>query len=413
MSENTEQTPPSEPELDQEVEAALEGKSVFEIAGEAAPTGLEGDESNERMRVGTIVDVGKEDVIVEFGPREQGVVPLSHFAHRPSRGTSMRFWVERFDAESELFILALKKEVQKASSWDDLSMGMVVNAKVVGHNKGGLDLECSGLRAFMPFSQISLERIDDPAPLVGETWACEVIELNPEKKRLVLSRRVVLEREREESRRKKLEDIGSGDVVTGTVSRLESFGAFVDIGGGVEGLVHISNLALSRVERVEDVVKIGDVVRAKVLEIKDGGKRIGLGIKQLQPDPWDTAEAKYAVDSQVTGKVTRVAPFGAFVEVEPGLEGLVHISQLSDDRVTRVDKVVQPGATVTVRVLAVNRPEKRLSLSMRSGSGSTISASSEEADDDTVRRYRSTSDRGSASQSLGALLREAMDGKRK
>ncbi|MEQ8764010.1 MAG: S1 RNA-binding domain-containing protein [Planctomycetota bacterium] len=393
-------------DIDKEVEAALGEQSVFDLAG-ATEGEIEGaDPSDERARVGRIVDIGKEDVIVEFGPREQGIVPLAHFSQRPNKGVLMRFIVERFDDENDLYVLSLKKQVQK-STWDELEVGQVINATVVGHNKGGLELTACNQRAFMPFSQIALERVDDPTPLLNQTFPCEVVELDKPKKRLVLSRRIVLERERGEALKKSVETLQAGSVLKGKVTRIEDFGAFVDVVNGIEGLVHISNLSLSRVEKVDEVVKVGDIVEVKVLKIEKGGKRISLGMKQLAPDPWEGLGQKYSPEQAYKGKVTRTADFGAFVELEPGIEGLVHISQLSDQRVSSTTSVVQSGQEVTVRVLSIDPDKRRISLTMRTDAGEQAAAS-DEADRDTVREYKNPS-RGKASQSLGDLLRRAMD----
>ncbi len=395
-------------EIDREVEEALSGQSVLDIAkNEGLGSEIEGaDPDDERARVGRIVDAGKADVIVEFGPREQGIVPASHFAQPPSVGVLMRFIVERFDEENGLYVLSLKKQVQK-SSWDELEVGQVIKATVVGHNKGGLELTACNQRAFMPFSQIALERVDDPAPFLNQTFACEVVELDKPKKRLVLSRRIVLERDRTETMKKSVDTLQTGSVIKGKVTRIESFGAFVDVVNGVEGLVHISNLSLSRVEKVEEVVKVGDVIDVKVLKIEKGGKRISLGVKQLAPDPWTSVAERFTPEQAYKGKVTRTADFGAFVELEPGIEGLVHISQLSDQRVNSAASVVQPGQEVTVRVLNIDPEKRRISLTMRTDAGEQRAAS-DEADRDTVREYKNPA-RGQASQSLGDLLRRAMD----
>jgi ribosomal protein S1 len=257
---------------------------------------------------------------------------------------------------------------------------------------------------------VALHRVEDFTPMLGQVLTCEVIELVPEKKKVLLSRRKVLEREREEQRSTARERLSPGAVVTGTVTRVEAFGAFVDVGGGVEGLVHVSNLSRKRVEDPNEVVKTGQQVQVMVLELKEGGKKIGLGMKQLEPDPWNEAHFKYPEGQVLDGRVTRLMDFGAFVELEPGLEGLVHVSQLTGQRVNHPREVVKVGELLSVRVQAVDPSARRISLSRLDERGSLL-GSDEAVDGDTIDQVVRAGGSQQATTNLGNLFRKALGGK--
>ena len=279
---------------------------------------------------------------------------------------------------------------------------------MTGVNTGGLELKVGPLAAFMPASQVALHRIEDFTPLVGEVWTCAVLEVVPEKKKVLLSRRKVLERERDEARSAAMDRLVPGAKVTGTVTRIEAFGAFVDV-GGVEGLVHVSNLSRQRVEDPNDVVKAGQQVEVMVLELKEGGKKIGLGMKQLEPDPWDEARHKYPEGHVLTGQVTKLMDFGAFCELEPGLEGLVHVSQLANHRVNSPRDVVKVGEELTVRVVSVDPSARRISLSRLDERGALL-GSEEAADGETIDQVVRSSGSNQATTNLGNLFKKALGG---
>jgi ribosomal protein S1 len=265
-----------------------------------------------------------------------------------------------------------RKEQQTLAAWDDVQPGSLVKAKVTGQNTGGLELKVGPLAAFMPASHVSLNREENLGQYLTQTLTCEVLEVDRDRKRILLSRRSVLQKERESEARETAGRLSSGQVVKGKVTRVEPFGAFVDLGNGVEGLVHVSNLSRKRVENASEVVQPGQQVDVMVLEIKDGGKRIGLGMKQLEPDPWADAARRYPPDTTIEGTVTRLMEFGAFVELEPGLEGLVHVSQLSKDRVRNPRDLVKPGQKLTVRVVSVEPARARIALSRLDPRGALI-----------------------------------------
>ena len=214
----------------------------------------------------------------------QGVVNISEFEDPPEVGQTFEFSLRGRD--DELWLLS-RREALAMATWNELAAGAAVKAKVTGVNTGGLELKLGPATAFMPASQVALQHVDDLSSFLGQMMVCQVLEVDRERKRVVLSRRAVLESERSAALSQTLEALSPGDVIKGKVRRVESFGAFVEITAGVEGLVHVSNMSRSRVEDPNEFVQVGQTVEAMILDIKDGGKRIGLGMKQLEPDPWD------------------------------------------------------------------------------------------------------------------------------
>ncbi|MBL1216917.1 MAG: S1 RNA-binding domain-containing protein [Planctomycetes bacterium] len=335
---------------------------------------------------GMILQVTPEDVLVELGPKQEGVCPIAQFDAVPKVGETYEFVVNRFNRSEGLYILARVGAVQKAD-WEHLEIGQVVEARVAAKNKGGLEMEVAGHRAFMPAGQAGLYHIDDLEDLVGQAMACEVIEFNRKAKNIVLSRKAVLEREREENRREMWEKLEVGQVLKGTVRKLMPFGAFVELGVGVDGLVHISDISYARIKDPSEALTEGQDVTVRVLKVDRENNRIGLGLKQLQDDPYDTAIADITPGAVVTGRITKILDFGAFVEIQPGVEGLIHISELSHDRVNRVSQVVAEDQVVTVQVLDVEPNTRRISLSLKA-----MKASEEEemgrADDPSMAKLR-------------------------
>ena len=262
----------------------------------------------------------------------------------------------------------------------------------------------------MPLSQVSLDRDLEPSTLIGQTLTCEVIEVDRSRKRCVVSRRKVEEGERLEALQQSLGKLHPGLVLTGKVTRIEGFGAFVDVGNGLEGLVHVSNMSRTRVEDPNELLKKGQEVQVKVLEIKDGGKRIGLGMKQLEPDPWDEAEGRLQVDSVVTGKVTRLMDFGAFLELEPGLEGLLHVSRMGRERVRRPGDLVKVGDELSVRIESIDPGARRISLTRLDPRGAVI-GSDEAVDSSVIEDALAKPTDSGLSTNLGALFKKALKDK--
>lgn len=394
--------------LDREVADALAGINLQELDDQGRPGQRPGQivkQGGQELIHGTVQGISGSDVIVELGPTMQGVIQVSEFETPPLVGQSFQFSMH--GQEDGLWILS-RKGARLMAAWNELTVGASCKAEVTGVNTGGLELKVGPLAAFMPASQVALHRIEDFTPMIGEVMTCEVLEVVPEKKKVLLSRRKVLEREREEARSETMGRLTPGARVTGTVTRIEAFGAFVDV-GGIEGLVHVSNLSRRRVEDPNDVVHTGQQVEVLVLELKEGGKKIGLGMKQLEPDPWDQARYKYPEGHVQTGRVTKLMDFGAFVELEPGLEGLVHVSQLATHRVNSPRDVVKAGEELSVRVQSVDPNARRISLSRLDERGALL-GSDEAADGDTIDQVVRSSGQNQATTNLGNLFKKALGG---
>ena len=327
-------------------------------------------EGGREYRSGVVVSIGPDALFIEFGPKELGVLERKHLKPDqdvPAVGSPIEVVIERFDPGESAFICSLPGAVQKAD-WELLQKGQIVEARVTGTNKGGLECEVANHRAFMPASQVDLRRIDDLSIFVGEKLTCEVTRVDRSGKgNIVLSRRDILKQEAKEREKELHEKLKEGDEAEGTVKKIMPFGAFVDI-GGVDGLVHISDITHDRVDKVDKHLEEGQQVRVKILKLDWENGRHSLGIKQLQPDPWEESLKELAEGEIVTGRVTKLLDFGCFVEVAEGVEGLVHISELSWKRVAKTSDAVQPNNTVKVKVLKVDRDAKKISLSIKQAS---------------------------------------------
>jgi ribosomal protein S1 len=381
MTESHQKTPSPDPldaALSAEIEAALDGHSIEDLIN--PPTVGSG---NRQSMTGTIVHLRGEEVYVEFGPKTQGVCPISHFDEKPTAGKQYDFKVVRQDSDDGMLILSHKGGVQKAQ-WESLEVGQVIEARCTGTNNGGLDMEVCNHKAFMPASHASTRHIEDLSILIGEKMPVEVIDLDRARGRIVLSHRVVEQRDRNEAAASLVGTLSVGSEYEATITSVKEFGAFADI-GGLEGLIHVSDLSWQHVKNPADVVSPGQQVRVVLLKMDDTQQppRVSLGMKQLENDPFTASTSTLAEGESVTGKVTRVTEFGAFVEIAPGVEGLVHISQLSHERVHRVTQVVKVGEEVTAQVLSVDHGQRRIALSMK---GASSEGTEERKDDAQMRR---------------------------
>jgi len=318
-----------------------------------------------QRKSGRVVNVHGNDVFVEFGPRMQGVCPLDQFPELPKLGETFEFVLNRFDPDDELYILSREGSIQKAE-WDNMDVGQTVEARCTGVNKGGLEMEVAHHKAFMPAGQVDIRHIDKLDVFLGEKMPCEIIELDRARGRIILSRRSHLEAERKQLRDKLLEQLDVGQTLPAVITSIKPYGAFADL-GGLDGLIHISDLSYERIRDPSQVVKEGQQVQVRVLKIDTTQEppRIGLGMKQLQADPFEQTLTSINVGDDVTGKVTRLMQFGAFVAIAPGVEGLLHISEMSHQRISAPSKVVSPDEIITARVLSIDPETKRISLSLK------------------------------------------------
>ena len=381
--------------LQAELDAALTGfdAATFEVgppksgksAGPRNPASERGQEGRPGARTGKVISVRGKCIFVDLGGKSEGILSVTDFEDGvlPEPGSSIDVVVERFDPEEGVQILRLKGAAIDAD-WTTLKKGVTVEARVTKTIKGGLEVDVDGIRGFLPISQIDLSRVEDAASYINQKFKAIVTEANQREKNLVVSRRELLEQERAEQREKTWTTLEEGQIRDGVVRSIKDFGAFVDI-GGVDGLLPIGEMSWSRVSKVDEMVKTGDLVKVKVLKIDRVARKLTLGLKQLTPSPWEVASEKYPRGMMVKGKVSKIMDFGAFVELEPGIEGLIHISELSPTRVRRVADIVKPAQEVEVRILKVEPEVKRIALSLLPAKGATPAVEEEEeeaADDD-------------------------------
>ncbi|MCY2932874.1 MAG: S1 RNA-binding domain-containing protein [Planctomycetota bacterium] len=324
----------------------------------------EGSKPVQKGKTGKIVKITKDWVFLEMGGKSEGCIPIQQFEGKEIQvGDEIPITIERFDVSEGLLIVSLRGAAINAA-WDTIKTGQVVEAVVEKTNKGGLEVTINQLRGFMPVSQIELGRVEDTTVYLGQKFKVMVTEVNARIKNLVVSRRDYLEQEREQMREKTLAELAEGQTREGVVRNIRDFGAFVDL-GGVDGLLHIGDLSWSRVQKVDDIVKLGDHVSVKVLKMDPDKKRISLGLKQLVKSPWEKIADEFKIGSIVAGKVVRITDFGAFVELADGVEGLLHVSELSPNRVRRISDIVKTGQDVEVQILSIDPDQQRVSLSMK------------------------------------------------
>ncbi len=321
---------------------------------------------------GRIVQIDDHDAFVDCGLRNELPLSLSEIRGKDGEIThkvddTVQAWVMKGDDGLKL-TLAIPRNAGKELLAQAFADGTPVKGKVGDTNKGGFSIDLGGTRAFCPFSQIDLRRADDPTVFVGKEFEFRILEFAEDGRNIVVSRRALLQATREEEAGKTRETLQLGDTCEGMVTRLVPFGAFVDI-GGVEGLVHISQISHQRVGHPGDVLREGQEVKVKVLEIQNLGmgrtERISLSMKALAADPWPETASSLAPGSDVTGRVTRLVDFGVFVELLPGIEGLVHISELANRRIIHPREVLNEDEEIEVRILDVDVDRRRISLSRR------------------------------------------------
>lgn len=321
---------------------------------------------------GTVAKVEDKQAYVNVGYKMDGVLPISELSSLHvekvsdvlQEGEEYEFKVTKL-SEDELVLS--KKAVVAEKAWEEmerrLESGEIFEAEVADVVKGGLVVDV-GVRGFIPASLVERHYVEDFSSYKGKTLRLKAVEMDRERNKLILSQRAVLDEEASERKKDTLEQIKEGDIIAGTVQRLTDFGAFVDV-GGVDGLVHISQMAHQHVEKPSDVVSEGDEVNVKVLSVDPDNERISLSIKDTLPGPWEAIATEIKQDDILEGTVKRLVSFGAFIEVAPGVEGLVHISQIANRHIATPGEVLTEGETVKAKVLDVNVGEKRISLSIR------------------------------------------------
>ena len=320
--------------------------------------------------IGTVVQVNPDSVVVDVGGKSEGLIPINEFLNEQGQvktdikvGDQFDVLIERTENENGLISLS-KEKADRQKIWNALEEGAVVDGRILSRIKGGLSVDI-GVNAFLPGSQVDLRPVRNLDKMLGETYSFKIIKLNKRRGNIVLSRRVLLEEQRENMRGDTLKMLEEGQVVEGTVKNLTDYGAFIDL-GGIDGLLHITDMSWGRVTHPSDILNVGDKINVKVLKFDRDKERVSLGLKQIAPDPWLDVEAKFPVGQKVSGKVVSLTDYGAFVELEEGVEGLIHVSEMSwTKRIKHPNKVLSIGDEVESVVLALDIPNRRISLGLK------------------------------------------------
>ena len=349
---------------DDELENALSGSNLdgLMIGDRSLKVGRRLEDGSRHP--GKVIKVHNANVFISLGGPDEGVVSVLQFEELPTEGQQVDVLIRSFNAEEGLYELAIPGETVAVNDWDDLNEGAVVEAKIESANTGGVECKVGNIRGFIPMSQLAEYRIETAADFIGQKLLCVITEANPRRGNLVLSHRAVLERDKEAKRKERMASIQVGDQCEGTVRKVLDFGAFVDI-GGLDGLIHVSQLSWEKIKHPSEVIKEGDTVQVRIEKIDAVTGKIGLSYRSAQDNPWNDVESRFPVGAVVSGTVSRLANFGAFVKLSTGVEGLVHISELAHRRVSSVSQVLQEGQEVEVKVLTVEPDSQRIGLSLR------------------------------------------------
>ncbi len=351
-----------EEDMEQEV-----GEDSFEaMLNEYEQGGLELKRND--VVAGTVVQVNPDSVVVDVGYKSEGVIPLREFADEKGEinvNVGDVYDVLFGGGESDSGMINLSKEkADRQKIWNSLEEDAVVEGRIVTRIKGGLSVDI-GVMAFLPGSQVDLRPVRNLDKVIGQSFDFKIIKLNKRRGNIVLSRRVLLEKERESMRSGTLENLSEEQVVEGIVKNLTDYGAFIDL-GGIDGLLHITDMSWGRVKHPSDIIAVGDKINVKVLKFDREKERVSLGLKQIAPDPWLDVQAKYPVENRVTGKVVSLTDYGAFIELEEGVEGLIHVSEMSwTKRIKHPNKILNIGDDVESVVLALDTENRRISLGLK------------------------------------------------
>ncbi len=318
---------------------------------------------------GSVIEVRPKEIMVDIGYKSEGVIPASEFNNieEIKVGDQVDVLIERLEDREGMVVLSHEKAEFK-KNWERIlsicNEGGIISGRVKAAVKGGL-LVNVGVEAFLPASQIDINTPKNLQSFVGQTYDFKVVKINQDRQNIVLSRRELIEQERNERRQKLLSDMMPGDVRKGKVKNLTDFGAFIDL-DGIDGLLHITDMSWGRIGHPSDMLNVGQELDVVVLDINKEKERVSLGLKQKMANPWDTIEEKYPVGTKIKGKVVNLVPYGAFVEIEPGVEGLVHVTELSwTKRIAKASDVLKAGEEVEAVVLGINRTEQKISLGIR------------------------------------------------
>ena len=328
---------------------------------------------------GQIISIGKDCVFVDTGIKIDGVVDIDELLDENQEelpykeGDFLELYVVAYNGSEIRLSKAMSGDGGINVIMDAHENSVPVEGKVKAECKGGFNVDIMQKRAFCPISQMDTRYVEDPKQYVGNTYLFLITELEEDGRNIIVSRRQLLENEQKKARDQFFKEIKTGEEFDGRITKLMPFGAFIELIPGIEGMVHISEMSWSRIEQPEELMQTGDTVRVKVIKIEDdtdsGKRKIALSMKQIEANPWDSVQEKFGIGDKLRGKVTRCMKFGAFVEIAPGIEGLVHISEMSHKRVVHAEDVAEPGSTVDVMVKEINLQDRRISLSMRDAEG--------------------------------------------
>lgn len=370
----------SNEDLDKEIEAALGGMSLDDIIAKEDGTSQEELEIDSRVKA-TVIRVHADDIFFGLKGRYEGVAAKRQFLKVPELGDMLEVVVTKFNSDDGLYEVSVPGASVQVADWSDLEEGTIVEARITGSNTGGLECSVNNIRGFIPASQIDIVRVENLGDYVNSKLQCVVTEANPDRRNLVLSHRAIIEREREKTKAEKLQTLQVGALVDGVVTKLMDFGAFVDI-GGVEGLVHISKMSWSRVEHPKEIFTEGQQIQVKIEKIDPASGKIGLSYRDTMEHPWMRISDKYAINTDVEGVVSRIAQFGAFVRLEPGIEGLVHISEIAHHRVQAVKNYLKEGDKVTVKILSIDPDAQKMALSIKATEAAPVKVEKGQTDEE-------------------------------
>jgi small subunit ribosomal protein S1 len=319
---------------------------------------------------GTVISINKDAVTVDVGFKSEGVISIDEFPGKDKElnlGDAIEVFLERVEDEDGIVVLS-KEKANKIKVWDELVTAYdddkIIDGEVIAKAKGGLTVDI-GLKAFLPGSQIDLRPIRNLEKLIGEKFQMKIIKMNKKRGNIVCSRRVLLEEKRKQAREDTLSRMEEGNLIEGVVKNITDYGVFVDL-GGIDGLLHITDMSWGRVNHPSEMFSIGDKIKVMILKYDKNNERVSLGLKQITPDPWIDVENKYPVDTKISGKVVSITDYGAFIELEKGIEGLVHISEMTWSRQTKhPSKIVSLNDSVEAVVLTLDKERKRISLGMK------------------------------------------------
>ncbi|MCP4379806.1 MAG: S1 RNA-binding domain-containing protein, partial [bacterium] len=358
-------------DLQKELDEALGDSSLMDLmdAAEQKTPARRSSTAGSDVQSGTVLAIQDDAILVELSAKAQGLLPVKQFEGQdlPAEGDIVEFTVEGYNNSDSLWMLSREGAIL-AATWETIEVGKDVEGQVTGHNKGGIELNINGIDAFMPVSQIErFGGVEDMSQYVGQKLQCKIVEIDNSRSNssLLVSRRALLDAQAEVNKEELFETLQEGAIVNGTVRNIMPYGAFVDI-GGADGLLHVRDMSHARVEKPEDVVSVGQEITVSVLKVDREEKKIALGLKQAMADPWESAQVQFPIGDVVSGRVVKLMDFGAFVELTPGVEGLIPISEMTfERRINHPKEIVSEGDVTKIRVMSIDLDRKRISLSLK------------------------------------------------